>query len=155
MKKFKFSLQALLEIRDKLESEQKNRLALAATEYQKLLDKKQFTFTQIQHAREQCDNGIKNNTVSIYQLQQLDKLYSDAEKLAFSLEPEINEKKKKLDQERELYHQRHKEKKALEILKEKEIQEYKQAMIRNENMIMDEIAKNQYIQTQKDASSNI
>ncbi|MGL4561343.1 MAG: flagellar export protein FliJ [Brevinema sp.] len=149
MKKFKFSLQSLLEIREKIEQEQKNKLAIAASEYQKTIDKQKYAFDQVFSAKQKLSQSMQENKISIHQLQQLDLSYKQAEQLSYSLEPEIQKAKKKLDQEKEKYNKYHMDKKALEILRDKEYEKYKKSLLHQENIIMDEISKNQYFRHHK------
>ncbi|MGL4394095.1 MAG: flagellar export protein FliJ [Brevinema sp.] len=149
MKKFKFSLQALLEIRERLEEEQKNKLAKAAGEYQQALERQAAPLQKYQIAKQEATSLIQNNQVSVSQLKYLDTLYQQAQIFSFSMESEIEDKRKKMDKEKEEYNKLYRDKKALEILKEKELKDYKKLIAHQENINMDEISKNQFFKTQK------
>ncbi|MGL4388060.1 MAG: hypothetical protein ACRCTJ_01530 [Brevinema sp.] len=144
MKKFKFSLQSLLEIRERLEDGQKNKLAKAAGEYKLSLEKQALSFQKVASAKDKISESIKQNKISMEQLRQLDFLYKQAQQLSFSMEEEIEKKRKKMEHEKEEYNKRYRDKKALELLKEKELVTYKKALAHQENIIMDEISKNQF-----------
>ena len=142
MKKFSFKLQRILDVREKLELEQKNKLAIAAAEYQQVLLKKDGTYVKVEKARTLAFENMKQNVIDIRHLQNLDLLKSQADLLAFSLAPEIEEKKQKMEAQKIRFNKAHKDKRAIEILKEQTFKKYKVLLDKEETDAMDEIAKN-------------
>lgn len=141
MKKFKFRMQKLLDIREKLELEQKNKLAKVAAEYQQVIQKQDQILVKTNDCKQKVYKDIDNGLVSIQSLRYIDQLNSQALQYVRALMPEVENKKSIMEKEREKYAQLHKDKKVLENLKKKELRKYKQIQSRIELMEMDEIAK--------------
>jgi len=142
MKKFNFKLQRILDVREKLELEQKNILAKAASEYQQVVLKRDENIAKVGRSREEIYSQMKTQTVSIQQLKTIDFLQNQVDQLSRSLVIQIEEKRKKMEQERVKYNKLVKDKKSIEILKEHEFKKYKITQQRSEVLEMDEIAKN-------------
>ena len=142
MKKFNFKLQKILDIREKLELEQKNILTKAASEYQQIVSKRDENIAKVEQSRELLYSQMKTQAVSIQQLQTIDFLQGQVNQLARSLATPIEEKRKKMEQERVKYNKLVKDRKSMELLKEQEFKKYKIAQQRSETLEMDEIAKN-------------
>ena len=142
MKKFNFKLQKILDIREKLELEQKNILAKAASEYQQIVLKRDESIAKVEQSREVIYAQMKTQTVSIQQLQTIDFLQGQVNQLSRSLATPIEEKRKKMEQERVKYNKLVKDRKSMELLKDQELKKYKIAQQRIEVLEMDEIAKN-------------
>lgn len=142
MKKFQFRMQRILDIREKLELEQKNKLAKAASEYQKVLQKQEDRQSLLTNERQKIYTDIQDQKVSIQALQYIDQLQTQTDAYVLSLSSELEEKQKIMEQEREKYNKLHQEKKLIENLKEKELHKHKLLLQKAENMEMDEIAKN-------------
>ncbi len=142
MKKFQFRMQRILDIREKLELEQKNKLAKAASEYQKVLQKQEDKLNFLITERQKIYTDMQDKKISIQALRYIDQLQTQTDSYALLLSPEIEEKQKIMEQEREKYNKLHQEKKLIENLKEKELHKHKLLLQKAENMEMDEIAKN-------------
>jgi flagellar FliJ protein len=142
MKKFNFKLQKILDIREKLELEQKNILTKAASEYQQVVSKRDENIAKVNQSREVLYSQMKAQTVSIQQLQTIDFLQGQVNQLSRSLATPIEEKRKKMEQERVKYNKLVKDRKSMELLKDQELKKYKIAQQRIEVLEMDEIAKN-------------
>ena len=142
MRKFNFKLQKILDIREKLELEQKNILAKAASEYQQIVLKRDESIAKVEQSREVIYAQMKTQTVSIQQLQTIDFLQGQVNQLSRSLATPIEEKRKKMEQERVKYNKLVKDRKSMELLKDQELKKYKIAQQRIEVLEMDEIAKN-------------
>ncbi len=142
MKKFNFKLQKILDIREKLELEQKNILSKAASEYQQLVMKRDENIAKVDLSREVLYSQMKTQSVSIQQLQTIDFLQGQVNQLSRSLAIPIEEKRKKMEQERVKYNKLVKDRKSMELLKDQELKKYKVAQQRSEVLEMDEIAKN-------------
>ncbi|MGL5955101.1 MAG: flagellar export protein FliJ, partial [Brevinema sp.] len=142
MKKFQFRMQRILDIREKLELEQKNKLAKVAAEYQKVLLKKDHSLEQMQQARNKIHTDMQNNKISIRSLQYMDQLQNHTDRLVRSLAPEIQQKQQIMEKEREKYNKLHRDTKLIENLKKKELEKHKILQQRSESAVMDEIAKN-------------
>ena len=85
---------------------------------------------------------MKTQSVSIQQLQTIDFLQGQVNQLSRSLAIPIEEKRKKMEQERVKYNKLVKDRKSMELLKDQELKKYKVAQQRSEVLEMDEIAKN-------------
>ena len=142
MKKFNFKLQKILDIREKLELEQKNILTKAASEYQQVVSKRDENIAKVNQSREVLYSQMKAQTVSIQQLKTIDFLQSQVDQFSRSLAIPMEEKRKKMEQERVKYNKLVKDRKSMELLKEQEFKKYKIAQQRLETLEMDEIAKN-------------
>ena len=142
MKKFNFKLQKILDIREKLELEQKNILTKAASEYQQVVSKRDENIAKVNQSREVLYSQMKAQTVSIQQLKTIDFLQGQVDQFSRSLAIPMEEKRKKMEQERVKYNKLVKDRKSIELLKEQEFKKYKIAQQRSETLEMDEIAKN-------------
>jgi len=142
MKKFKFKLQKILEIREHLENEQKLKLVQAASEYQKLILKQDQLFQNIQSTQLQIDQQITSYQIDINSLRYLDQLHNKTSLYKHIMSPEIQLKKEKMEKEQQKYNSLHQKKRAIEILKESALTKYKYSFSKQESSKMDEIAKN-------------
>ena len=142
MKKFNFKLQKILDVREKLELEQKNILTKAASEYQQVVSKRDENIAKVDKSREALYSQMKTEAVSIQQLQTIDFLQSQVDQLSRALAIPMEEKRKKMEQERVKYNKLVKDRKSMELLKEQELKKYKVGQQRSETLEMDEIAKN-------------
>lgn len=143
MKKFKFNLQKLLEIREKKEELQKVNLAKASGEYQLELNKVESIKNNVKIYKDLLIK--KDGKLSIDNLRMLDYISTNAERAIKNLEPVIEEKKKKMEKEIEKYNQLRREKKVVELIKEKKYNQYLEEAEKEEQKIIDEIGKNTYI----------
>ncbi len=143
MKKFKFNLQRLLEIRQKKEDQEKLELAKASMAYQTVLNKKDKLIANVKNIRRELSKD--RSAVSLARLQSYDKLTKDTDLAVKALEPVIEEKKKVMEEHIRLYASLQKDRKAVEILKEKAYRRFLEEEDRAEQKDLDEIAKNTYL----------
>lgn len=143
MKKFKFNLQKLLEIRQKKEDQEKLELAKASMAYQNVLNKKEKLLSNVKNIRK--DLSSDRSKMSLARLQNYDKLTKDTDLAVKALEPVIEEKKKIMQEHIRLYASLQRDRKAVEILKDKAYQRYLEEQNRAEQKELDEIAKNTYL----------
>jgi flagellar FliJ protein len=141
MKKFSFRLQRLLDIRQKLEDEQKIVLAKASGDYQLEVNKKNRILETVSHFRD----SIKGKPPDINELRAFDKLLTDSDAAIRVIEIEMEKKRKIMEKELAKYTKLKQDKRAVEILKEKALNEHREAQKREENMEIDEIGKNVFI----------
>ncbi len=142
MKKFQFNLQKLLEVREKKEELQKVNLAKASGEYQVELNKVESIRNNVKSYK---NSLLKGKNFSIDNLRILDYISTNAEKAIKNLEPVIEEKRKKMEKEIEIYNQLRKERKVVELIKEKKYKNYLEELDKEEQKDIDEIGKNTYI----------
>ncbi|MCX7821606.1 MAG: flagellar export protein FliJ [Brevinematales bacterium] len=148
MKKFQFNLQKLLEIREKKEELQKVKLAKASGEYQVEVNKVENIKNNVKNYK---NSILKGESFSIENLRMLDYISTNAEKAIKNLEPVIEEKRKKMEREIEIYNQLRKEKKIVELIKEKKYKQYLEETGKEEQKIIDEIGKNTYMKNKADS----
>ena len=143
MKKFDFKLQKLLEIRQKKEDLQKVRLAKASGEYQFELSK----IVKIKNSLKDFKKSIfsDRNKISSENLRLLGSLSNKASVAIESLKPIIEDKKNKMEKELQIYSELRKQKRVVEILKEKQYQKYLEDSAKEEQKILDDIAKDVYL----------
>ncbi len=143
MKKFKFNLQKLLEIRQKKEDLQKVNLAKASGEYQFELNKVEKIKNNV---KEYKKFYLKNySRLLVENLKLVDTFSNNAGKAIENLKPLIEEKKRKMEKELDIYNQLRRERRAVEILKEKEYKKYLDELGKEEQKNMDEVAKDIYL----------
>lgn len=143
MKKFKFNLQKLLEIRQKKEDQEKIELAKASMAYQNLLNKKEKLISNVKNIRKELSKD--RSGISLARLQTYDKLTKDTDLAVKALEPVIEEKKKIMQEHIRLYANLQKDRKAVEILRDKAFKRFQEEQDRAEQKELDEIAKNTYL----------
>ena len=141
MKKFQFRLQRILDLREKLEEEQKLKLAAAAMAYQELLQRQDRLYNLAKEAREASSLQMMGGNVDLELLQRADKLFAEAQRLEIEQKPLLDQAQRRMEKEKNEYARLHRDKKAVELLREKRLKEYKQEEIREETNFLDEIAK--------------
>ena len=141
MKKFQFRLQRILDLREKLEEEQKLKLAAAAAAYQQLLQRQQRLYDLAREAQELSSRKMMAGSVDLELLQRADKLFAEAQQLEIQQKPLLEQAQRRMEKEKIEYSRLHRDKKAVELLREKRLKEYKQEEIREETNFLDEIAK--------------
>lgn len=141
MKKFEFRLQRILELREKLGEKQKAKLAAAAFQYQKIIQQQREAYDKALEVKNTLSEKIKDGSITIEELKNSDLLRYNADRLAVSLKEPLEEARLKMEKEQKEYNKYHKEKKVVEILRDRKLKEYKQAEIREETTVMDEISK--------------
>ncbi len=140
MKKFAFKLQKLLEIRQKKEDQEKLELAKASSAYQAILQKKDKMLANVRDLRR--DLKQDDGRIDLSRLRAYDKLTKDTDLAVKKLEPLIEEKRKIMQQHVEKYTALQRDRKAVEILKDKAYSRYQEEANREEQKELDEIAKN-------------
>ena len=145
MKKFHFPLQRLLEIRKKKEDQQKLVLAKASGEYQLEINRKQQFFDNVKNERQRLS---KNKKFDLDALRAYDQMDLAAVEASYAMETIIEEKKKRMMQEMDLYVALKKDRRAVELLREKAFKNYKEEEQRVEQQESNEIAKNVYLRNQ-------
>ncbi len=138
MKKFKFPLQSLLEYREKLELEQKNKLIKAAAEYQHIVKNQQDSLDFVNKERAEI---FSKGEPDMDALRNLDRMQSNSAVYVRSLQEEADQKKAAMEEEREKYNKAHQEKLVIEKLRAQEYSKYKKSRELQENNDMDEISK--------------
>ena len=147
MKKFEFRLQRLLEIRQKKEDQEKIELAKASGAYQKELNKKQKILGNIGDFRKDLIQNKKS--LSLNMLQSFDKLVRNSEIVMKKLEVVIEEKRAVMQTHIDKYAQLKKDKRAVEILKEKAQKRHDEESSREEQSDLDEIGKNLHLRNKE------
>ncbi|MCX7882453.1 MAG: hypothetical protein N2314_04450 [Brevinematales bacterium] len=139
MKRFTFRLQKLLEIRQKKEDQQKIILAKASGEYQKELRKQQAIQEHEHTLREKVKQDQGKSDLS--RLKWLDYYGWHSKKIEGDLNRHIEEKKQTMEKELALYTKMRQEKRAVEILREKAWQAHQEAVLKEEQHILDELSQ--------------
>lgn len=146
MKKFTFRLERLLEIRQKKEDEQKAELARASGAYQFEVQKREKIKESVKNRRGQLPTGEgKLNALS---LRDFDR-YATASEIAMnSLEGVIEEKKTVMEKEAARFAELKKDRRAVEIIKEKALARYHETEKKEEQESLDEIGTNMFREKQ-------
>jgi flagellar protein FliJ len=142
MKKFKFKLQKLLDFNQQKEDQEKTELAKASMAYQTVLNKKTKLLDTVKNIRKEL-SGKKNLTLA--SLQNYDKMTNNTDQAVKALEPVIEEKKKIMQTHIQKFAELRREKRKVEIMKEKAYEQYKLETNREEQKVLDEIGKNIYL----------
>lgn len=141
MKRFTFRLQKLLEIRQKKEDQQKIILAKASGAYQKELRKQQSIQENEHTIREKLRETIKKEKIDITKLKWIDYYGWHSKKIKADINRELEQKQTIMERELALYTKLHQEKRAVEILKEKAWQIHQEAILKEEQQILDELSQ--------------
>lgn len=154
MKKFSFPLQRLLEIREKKENQQKIVLAKASGEYQLEVQRREKFFENVKKQREHLSQVEK---LDLNSLRNYDRLDLEAREASNAMESIIEEKKQKMTEEMEKYVALKRDRRAVELLKEKALKAYLEEENRVEQQETNEIGQNIYLrhQAQKNDSDNL
>ncbi len=147
MKKFQFKLQRLLEIREKKEEEARIDLAKVSGEYQKVVNEKTGILDQIRETRHRLSTNPQRD---LNELRAYDRLQQDADSAIIELDKEIAARKKVMDAKLAVYTEKKKDRRAVEILREKAYARYEEENRKMEQNEMDEIGKNIYLKQQQD-----
>jgi len=143
MVKFKFRLQPLLNIKIQLEDSAKNELGKAV---QKLEEEKEKGRSLLRH-REKYINGLREKSSSVARIEELRSYTMYISSLAKKVEDQnknIKEASDIVDRYREELIKIVKERKILEKLREKKLNEYLIEMSKDEQKRMDEIVSYKY-----------
>lgn len=142
MKKFKFKLQKLLDFNQQKEDQEKTELAKASMAYQNLLNKKEKMLETVKGVRKELGKDKKQ---SLARLQNYDRMTKNTDLAVKALEPQIEEKKKIMEEHIRKYAELRREKRKVEIMKEKAFEQYRLESDREEQKVLDEIGKNIYL----------
>lgn len=144
MSKFKFRMEQILNIKKQLENSIKNELANAL----RIIEKEKEELKNLQNQQKEYIKGIKESMLNGTNVQRL----REFNVFIASLETRINNQKKVVndveivaDKIREKLVQIVKEKKILELLKDKRLQEYKLSEQRKNELTLGEVASYKYI----------
>ena len=151
MKKFEFKLEKLLEIRKRREEQQLLILSKASGEYQMEVNKKNSILSQIKNERAKLHE--KMGALSLDDLKIYDEMTKRGDLAIFKLDEVIEEKRKKMQIEVDKYTAAKKDKRAVEILREKALKKYNYEVLQEERKDIDEISRNLYLQN-KDRANN-
>lgn len=140
---FKFELQPVLALKEKLEDNKKRELGLANTKHEQLVDEKSILAALHNEAyneiRRQCDGGL-----NISSLKQFNYYTARLNKQIEKKELEIVKAKKEVNEKRDELLEAVKQRKILENLKEIRFEQFKDEEVRAENQIVDEIVSYKY-----------
>lgn len=142
MKKFEFRLQRLLDIRKDKEEEQRIVLARASGEYQQAVNKKTEILDRVNASRER----LKENPSDLSAYRSFDLMEQNAGIAISEIEIEIEAKRKAMQRELDLYTQLKKDRRAVELLREKALREYQEEVRKEETRNLDEIGTNMFLQ---------
>lgn len=139
MKAFRFSLQRVLDVKTLLEEQQQQTLAAARAE-------KEATAARLEAARTSRAAAVKEDGAHAHVHPWLrDMAWRRRERLlgrVRQLGAELDEARRREEAERELLVQRHKERRVLERLAEKQRMQHDLEQVRREQAILDEAAAN-------------
>lgn len=139
MKRFEFRLQKLLEIRQRKEEQEKLELAKASGAYQYVLGKKEKILANLGEKRKELSK--KKGKLNLVELQNYDRMVKDADLVIRKLDVEIEEKRKIMQKHIDKYAELKKERRVVELLKEKAYKRYEEEAGKEEQKFIDEIGK--------------
>jgi flagellar protein FliJ len=151
MKKFDFKLEKLLEIRKRKEEQQLLILSKVSGEYQMEVNKKNSILSQIKDERIKLHD--KRYFLTLEDLKDYDEMTKRGDLAIFKLDEKIEEKRKKMQIEVDKYTAAKRDRRAVEILKEKALKKYNYEVLQEERKDIDEISRNLYLQN-KDRANN-
>ena len=146
---FKYKLEPVLALKEKLEESKKRELGLAHQCHEKVKAEKEVLVKQREMAYKEAKIQ-SNEKVNIRQLRQLNYYSNYMEQAIHSKNEEIDLAAKKVEQRREELVEAVKERKILENLKEIQLEDYKEEEKRKENSVVDEIVTYKYRANQKE-----
>ncbi len=147
MKKFEFKLQKLLEIRQKKEDQEKIELGRASGAYQYILNKKEKIVDNVRTTLAAL--GKNKAKLNLKDLQAYDRMVKDADVAVKRLEVEIEEKRKIMQEHIDKYAALKRERRVVEILKEKAYKRYEDEASKDEQKLIDEIGKDQFVRNKE------
>lgn len=140
---FKFELQPVLALKEKLEDNKKRELGLANTKHEQLVDERSTLMTLHNEAyneiRQQCDGGL-----NISNLKQFNYYTARLNKQIEKKELEIVKAKRIVSEKRNELLEAVKQRKILENLKEIKLEQFKGEEVKAQNQIVDEIVSYKY-----------
>lgn len=152
MKRFDFKLQKLLEIRQRKEDLQKVKLARASGEYQYELSKVEKIKNNIKDYKKYLFKDKEK--VSFADLRFLDQISTSSDEVIESMKPILEEKKKAMEAELQIFANLRKEKRVVELLKEKQYERYLKELDKEEQKNLDEVAKDVYLKNKGKPSTS-
>lgn len=146
---FKYRLEPVLGLKEKLEENKKRELGLAHQYYEEVKKEQHQLVKEKERAYEEARNQI-NEKVDVNQLKQLNHYAHYIEKAIKLKTKELDLAAKEVEQKREELIEAVKERKILGNLKEIHLEEYKEEEKRIQNSIVDEIVSYKYSAGQKE-----
>ncbi len=146
---FKYKLEPILALKEKLEESKKRELGLAHQCHEKAKAEKEVLVKQREMAFREAEIQ-SNEKVNVRQLRQLNYYSNYIDKAIHSKNEEINLAARKVEQRRDELIEAVKERKILENLKEIHLEDYKEEEKKKENNIVDEIVTYKYRTNQKE-----
>lgn len=147
MKRFEFRLQKLLEIRKRKEEQEKLELAKASGAYQFVLNKKEKILFNLGEKRKELSN--KKGQLNLRELQAYDSMVKDADLAIKKLDVEIEEKRKIMQKHIDKYAELKRERRVVEVLREKAYKKYEEEAGKEEQKLIDEIGKDLFIKNKE------
>ncbi|OHD55927.1 MAG: flagellar export protein FliJ [Spirochaetes bacterium GWF1_51_8] len=151
MKRFSFRLQRLLDIRKDREEEAKIELAKASGAYQLEVNKKLGMFETLRELRSSLS---ARGNLTLAELQEYDRLSQDTDLAVLVLDKEIEAKKLIMEEKLVIYTKLKQERRAVEILKEKALEKYREEEKREEQQVLDEMGQNIHRKNQADRKNS-
>ncbi len=137
MKKFKFSLEKVLSLREFEENQAQIELAKAISVVTELNNKLKFI------AKERVkNNDARSNSTDLSYLMSIENYIEGLDYQKEILLEELAQAELILEEKRQIMIEAMKKRKALEKLKEKQLQEYKKEILKEEEKVLDEIKNN-------------
>lgn len=145
MKRFSFKLQRLLEIREKKEEEAKVELSKASGAYQYEIQRKQKVLSTIDDYRHEIASS--HAQLDIRKLRHYDQYIKASDFAVLELDKLIEEKRQIMEKYLARYTEAKRDRRAVEILKEKALERYNDEQKKEEQAESDEIGSQNYIRT--------
>ena len=137
MKKFKFSLEKVLSLREFEENQAQIELAKAISVVTELNNKLNFIANErVKH------NDARSNSTDLSYLMSIENYIEGLDYQKEILLEELAQAELILEEKRQIMIEAMKKRKALEKLKEKQLQEYKKEILKEEEKVLDEIKNN-------------
>ena len=143
MNMFKYKLEPILALKEKIEENKKREFGIAHQSYERAKSEKAI----LVKAQEQAYHAArtqKNDSINIIQLKQLNHYTNYMKKEISAKDKEIVSAEQQVEQKRNELVEAVKERKILENLKEIQLQEYKEEENKKENARIDEIVTYKY-----------
>lgn len=144
---FTFSLQTVLEVRERLEKIKYKEFSNLLYERQKLDQEVQSRNTQIESAATKLDE-IRRQGVTAAPLQLYTNFRQRLNSEITTISEQLREQEQALEEKRKELVEARRAHRAIEILRERELERYERAQRRQERAVMDEIAANYFLQQQ-------
>jgi flagellar FliJ protein len=152
LKRFEFKLQKLLEIRQKREDQEKIELSKASGAYQFVLNKKEKVLANIRTTLESL--GKNKRRLNLKELQNYDRLVKDSDLAIRRLEVEIEKKRKIMQEHLDIYAALKRDRRAVEILREKALKKYDEDSNKEEQILIDETGQELFLRNKDNRRSS-